>query len=299
MTSNYLAFELNVLIFRFVFPLDTMGAGGSALGRSTKSVSTDEQMFCNLCTDVQASAWCANCKFYLCVMCERHHKIISTTRDHIILSCAHMPSIFPSGNGRSTENNSIQKCHTHPQEEIKFFCPNHDSIGCVICLTLEHATCDKQYIPDISEEFKSSKYYKNLLAEFQGIDKRTSKSIQEIDSCLEEVDMLSTREINKLQHLKALIIKYLDQREKKLLIEIKTMRDQDTTTLVNLQETAKILHSDLDKTREKLKSCESNTSNLFVAAKRAQTMLNQLQTGGYKTQNTIPTIHNQQGRTGG
>jgi len=178
----------------------------------------------------------------------------------------------------SSRTEDVQKCPDHPLEEIKFFCPTHDSIGCVACHTLNHATCDKQYIPDMSANFKYSRDYKNMLDEFQATYSNTCMHVQEIDSCLKEVDKLSTSEINKLQQFKALIIAYLDQREKELLVEIKKRRDQDTAALEKLQTAAKALQSDLDKSQVNLKAHEANSNHLFIAAKRAQAMLNQLQT---------------------
>jgi len=75
-----------------------------------------------------------------------------------------------------------------------------------------------------------------------------------------------------------LIIAYLDQREKELLTEIKKRRDQDTAALEKLQTDAKALQSDLGKAQQNLKTHESNSNHLFIAAKKAQAMLNQLQT---------------------
>jgi len=253
-----------------------MGEVGGAKGRSITSGSADDQMNCHLCTNVKANAWCEDCKFYLCPTCEGHHKKIPITKAHRLLSGNRMPSFYPPGSGSNTED--IQICPDHPLEEIKFYCQNHDSIGCVACHTLKHATCAKQYIPDVSANYKSSKYYKNLIAEFKATDKNTSKSLQEIDGCLKDVDKLSTNEINKLQQFKALIIAYLDQREKELLTEIKKRRDQDTALLEKLQTEAKALQSDLGKAQQNLKTHESNSNHLFIAAKRAKTMLNQLQT---------------------
>jgi len=253
-----------------------MGEVGGAKGRSITSGSADDQMYCHLCTNVKANAWCLVCSIYLCPTCEGHHKKIPTTKDHMLLSGPRMPPFYPPGSGSNSED--IQKCPDHPLEEIKFYCPTHDSIGWVACHTLKHATCAKQYIPDKSAKFKSSNDYKNLTAEFQATDKNASKHLQEIDRCLKEVNKLSTNEINKLQQFKALIIAYLDQREKELLTEIKKRRDLDTAALEKLQTEVKALQSSLGKAQPNLKSHEENSNHLFISAKRAQAKLNQLQT---------------------
>jgi len=253
-----------------------MGEPGGAKGRSITSGSADDQMYCYLCTNVKANAWCVVCNINLCSTCKGHHQKIPTTKDHRLLNIPRIPSFYPPGSGSDTED--IQKCPDHPQEEIKFYCPTHDSIGCVACHTLKHATCAKQYIPDVSAKFKSSKDYINLKAEFQATDKNASKHLQEIDSFLKEVDKLSISEINKLQRFKALIIAYLDQREQELLTEIKKRRDQNTASLEKLQLETKTLQSEIGRAQQNLQTHESNSYQFFIAAKRAQTMLNQLQT---------------------
>jgi len=85
-----------------------------------------------------------------------------------------------------------------------------------------------QNIPNISKKFKSSKDYKKLKAELQTTKTKSGNCLQNIKNILNEVDTLSTSEINKLQRIKTTIIAHLNKREEELLLEIKESRDQDT-----------------------------------------------------------------------
>jgi len=234
--------------------------------------STDDTMFCHLCTNVRASAYCLDCQIYLCPSCESQHKKFPTFKDHRLLTDNKMPSFYPTCHG----TDDLNKCSDHPQEEIRFFCASHDSIYCCICNTTKHSSCQQKYIPDICKDFIESGEYKDLTAFFQNTAKTSINCLQDIENCIKKVDHLSSSQVEKLRKFKALIIAYLDQREKELLHEIHLTRDQDLAALQKLQTSADTIKSDLNKALANLKSHEDNANNLFIASKRAHALLNQL-----------------------
>jgi len=234
--------------------------------------STDDTMFCHLCTSVRASAYCMECQIYLCPSCEGQHKKYPTFQDHRLLTGSKMPSFYPTGHG----TDDLNKCLDHPQEEIKFFCASHKEVYCCICNTTKHFGCQQKYIPDICKDYIKSGEYNDLTAFFQNTTKSTINCLQDIDNCIKKVDQLSSSQVEKLRKLKALIIAYLDQREKELLQEIQLNRDRDLAALQKLQTSAKNIKSDLSKALADLKIHEDNSNDLFLATKRAQFLINNL-----------------------
>jgi len=83
--------------------------------------------------------------------------------------------------------------------------------------------------------------------------------------------------VEKLRKFKALITAYLDQREKELLQEIQLNQDRDLAALQKLQTSAKNIKSDLNKALTNLKIHEDNSNDLFLATRRAQSLVNKLQ----------------------
>jgi len=242
---------------------------GGAMARSLTLGSTDDTMFCHLCPNVRASAYCVDCRIYLCPSCESQHKKYPTFKDHRLLTGGKMPSFYPTKHG----TDDLNKCLDHPQEEIKFFCDSHNAIYCCICNISKHNGCQQKYIPDICKDFIKSAEYKDLTAFFQNTSKTTISRLQDIDNCIKKVDQLSTSQVEKLRKFKALIIAYLDQREKELLQEIQLTRDRDLAALQKLQTSAKNIKSDLSKALTDLKVHEENSYNLFLATKRAQSLV--------------------------
>lgn len=107
---------------------------------------------------------------------------------------------------------------------------------------------------------------------------KSSNCLQNIKNVLNEVDTLSTSEINKLQRIKTTIIAHLNKREEELLLEIKQSRDQDTAALETLHAAAKAIKADLRQFRDNIKTHEDNCSRLFIAAKRVKVQLDQFNT---------------------
>jgi len=247
---------------------------GGAMASSLTLGSTDDTMYCHLCSNVRASAYCVNCSIYLCPTCEAHHKKYPTFKDHQLLLGKKMPSFYPQGHGTSA--NDLRKCKDHPHEEIKFFCASHNAVYCCICNTTKHNGCQQKYIPDICKDYVKSGEYKNLTALFQSTDKTATNWLQDIDNCIKNVDQLSSSQIDKLRKFKAFIIAYLDQREKELLQEIKLNRDNDIAVLQKLQTSIKTIKSDLSTELANMRKREDNSNDLFIATKRAHALLDKL-----------------------
>jgi len=236
--------------------------------------STDDTMFCHLCPNVRASAYCVDCRIYLCPSCESQHKKYPTFKDHRLLTGQKMPSFFPTRHGTSRDD--LNKCPDHQKEEIKFLCTDHDTLCCDICNTLFHNGCKLKRCSDICKDYTKSTDYKNQTVNFNSTETITINCLQDIDNCFKKVNQLSSSQVEKLRKFKALIIAYLDQREKELLHEIQLTRDQDLATLKQLQTSATAIKSELSKALTNVKMHEDNSNDLFIATKRAQSLVNKL-----------------------
>jgi len=242
----------------------------------TKAIALSTQdIFCHICSNVRAAAHCVDCRIYLCGSCGGHHTKYPTFDNHRVVSGTKMPPILQQGHGSVADN--LRRCSDHPQEDIKFFCASHDAMYCGICSTKRHKGCQQEYIPELSKDYINSGDYKKVTAYFQSTDTTTYTVLKEIDHLIKKVDQLNSSQVEKLRKFKVLIIAYLDQREKELLHEIQLTRDKNLAALKKLQSSANIIKSDLSKELANVKTHEKNSSDLFIATKRAQTLLDKLQ----------------------
>ena len=234
------------------------------------------KMFCNICPGVKATAFCVDCHEYLCTDCTGYHQRLTLTKMHSLLMGHEFPSVIPP-KLLADKTEVIRKCPDHPNEKIKFYCQGHSALCCVACNVLSHEQCTKTYIPDIAEDFKNGPEFNKLNTDIQDSDKRIEDSLSEIDNCLKAVGTLKADEMDVFGKYRVKIIEYLDRREKELQAEIQHIHDQDVALLLELQTQLKTRQSELKMMREKLKSHDKNSSELFIAAKRACSQLAQLQ----------------------
>jgi len=238
---------------------------------------TSQAKNCSACPDAKATSFCIDCQEYLCTDCTNYHQRLGALRKHTLLTGEN----FPSGDalkGQDDKTGVTEKCHEHPKKEIQFYCGSHDALCCVACNVLNHGQCTKTYIPDIAEDFKIGSELKKLNDDFHDCDKLIENGIVDVDECLKAVETLNADEIEKLRQYKAKIIEYLDRREQELRGEMQQYHDQDVAILQELQGKLKTCHSVLNDMREKLKSHENNSTELFISAKRTSGQMIRLQT---------------------
>jgi len=236
------------------------------------TAGSDDSMYCHVCPTVKASAFCMQCKIYICPSCVGHHKILRALASHNLLTGDKFPSFYPTEHGED-----IKQCPDHPDEEIKFYCPSHDQLCCCACNVLEHDQCKKQYIPQISKDIHISQDYTELKEEIQSSEDQIKNCFKNIDHCLKAVENMNDNAIEQFTKFKALVIAYLNQREKKLLMDLKAIRDQDTAALEDLKATAETIQADISKAKTNLRLHEDNSNELFIATKRTRALLINLQ----------------------
>ena len=256
-------------------------------GRRPRSArSTTHTKNCSACPDVKATSFCVDCHEYLCTDCTSYHKRLGALRNHMLLTGEHFPSI-DQPKRQDDEKAIIAKCPDHQKEEIKFYCQKHNALCCVVGSVLDHEQCVKSYIDDLAETYKTGSEYCKLTADIRDSEQLIFKSLDDIDNCLKAVETLKADEMDTLKQYKAKIIEYLDQRERELQAEMQQMHDKDVSLLQELQAELKINQSDLNDIKAKLNLHEKNSSELFIAAKRACSRVVQLQSSLQKVTNSI------------
>ena len=236
------------------------------------TAGSNDSKYCRVCPAVKASAYCMQCKIYICPSCVGHHKVLPATAFHKLLTEDKFPSFYQTGHGEY-----IKQCPDHPDEEIKFYCPSHNALCCCACNVLEHDQCKKDYIPQISKDFLKSQDYTELQEEIQSSEDQIKNCFINIDQCLKAVQNMNDNAIEQFTKYKALVIAYINQREKELLMDLKSIRDQDTAALEDLKATAETIQADLSKAKTNLRLHKDNSYELFIATKRTRALLTNLQ----------------------
>ncbi|XP_045178835.2 uncharacterized protein LOC123538655 [Mercenaria mercenaria] len=221
---------------------------------------------------VEAHGFCVDCQEYLCKNCLHCHKKTKASKHHQLLDIDKVDKHAKIG---QTSDVCTEKCTTHKNEVIKFFCPKHEELGCTECMIIKHRTCDLDYIPDTCTGIGDSKEYKetmdtlaNKLKEADDISKKVIERNQEIHVWHDEVirDITKFRkEIN--DHLDALQEKIEEEAAKR-----KSSDDQEVNAVLDVCAT---LTSNIKKIQSSLNQHKTakQSGDLFIAIKRAKLSL--------------------------
>ncbi|XP_053389352.1 E3 ubiquitin-protein ligase TRIM33-like, partial [Mercenaria mercenaria] len=135
-------------------------------GSVSKGSAEDFDHRCEPCLaigqHIQSRGFCVDCQEYLCKNCFAYHKRTKASKHHQLLDKSNM-------GGHIVGNKSLamctEKCVIHKKEIIKFFCTDHEFLGCTDCITLNHRTCKIDYIPDKCAGIGDSDEYRKTLRE--------------------------------------------------------------------------------------------------------------------------------------
>ncbi|XP_052806921.1 uncharacterized protein LOC128236104 [Mya arenaria] len=123
-----------------------------------------EPIFCEPCqyddSFVEATGFCVTCSEYLCQTCCRDHKRNKVTREHLLLK----NDDIPADTSPFTTIKQLSTCEIHPDNDIAYECKDHESLGCVFCLTESHRKCEN--VSDLGV-VDSADLYLNIIAELQ------------------------------------------------------------------------------------------------------------------------------------
>ena len=96
--------------------------------------------FCDVCSEdkiMVAIGHCKTCNGNLCQQCYQTHPTIRLFKGHVV-------SLFTDQAGETvspTLDITDEKCSIHTREFISFYCEQHDSTGCGVCMIKNHRQC--------------------------------------------------------------------------------------------------------------------------------------------------------------
>ncbi|KAL4240084.1 Transcription intermediary factor 1-alpha [Mactra antiquata] len=103
------------------------------------SSDADEQ-FCQPCETegmmIAANGYCQNCEEFFCVQCMKDHSRQTISKDHTILKKDKMPKCTGV-----EDPQPYVMCDKHQTVGVKFYCLDHDIVGCSECIVNEHGVC--------------------------------------------------------------------------------------------------------------------------------------------------------------
>ncbi|XP_060554676.1 uncharacterized protein LOC132715656 [Ruditapes philippinarum] len=243
--------------------------------QTSSSGSSQNYKVCQPCIadgeSLEADGFCHNCQEYLCTTCIKYHRKVTVSKHHTILDKANMPTNVEP---QTIKQLCTETCEKHKLEIIKYFCSDHDTVGCGNCMVIDHKACKVEFIPDIADEFINSEEYKAILARLEKLQTKVDSRIMATgrgrEACAEEF-VFTVQEIKRFRKE---IDDYLNKMEQSILKECERLRKENENVITKNEDFLKTIKSELDEIAECL---TSTNTDLFVEAKQTEARLSQLE----------------------
>ncbi|XP_053383838.1 uncharacterized protein LOC123537351 [Mercenaria mercenaria] len=236
----------------------------------------DDDFYCDPCENEgerqPAEGFCVDCQEYLCSSCFKIHRRPSLWRHHVLLDKYAMPKTKTK---EQLNYECTEPCVQHSTKILEYYCQTHDQLGCPVCVTGNHRTCnDVDYIPHIAGQYKESSEINEIFNSLESLQEKTDEYISTPND-----DKLKVAAYEK--NAKARVLQLRDEFNSicdRLEEDIDTIKESDETKIESCIKTYEDISKKI-KTRVAVmekKRTEMKVSQLFTEAKLSKLSVDEL-----------------------
>ena len=164
----------------------------------------------------QATHYCKECREYLCTTCKDYHRKLAVTKNHNILSGTDMPA--PSST-KCQDIAFIAYCGCNKNQQVEFYCEDHQDIICNPCRKIKHLKCQTSEIKEKSARYPLQRL-DSVLSKIKSL-KHRFESMQKVRKCDNTTLKSLTEKCKKeIKEFRAKIDSFLDKLEQNVMQEL-------------------------------------------------------------------------------
>ncbi|XP_060557834.1 uncharacterized protein LOC132718207 [Ruditapes philippinarum] len=207
--------------------------------------------------------YCKTCQETLCEECADVHKSSKATKFHFLVNIKDL-------NVTSTTERKLgklQKCRSHPEKNVEFFCKKHNYLICSNCL-LQHRMVDCCNVIEIDvagEAIIKSGFIEKVKSDLHAMKYQLEHDTQRIKIQLTDSRKANMEIKETFRKTKAAIIKLFEQLENDILNSNTFDEEQENGQLENLQKGIIQMIADINDAEVALEKtiCNGSTSDVF------------------------------------
>ncbi|XP_060559262.1 E3 ubiquitin-protein ligase TRIM33-like [Ruditapes philippinarum] len=238
-------------------------------GKVALTSKTNLNLYCNPCdTDglkKLAHGFCQDCNEHLCKNCFQHHRRSRPSRKHVLLNkydmALHQTTVDVNAD-IITDN-----CSNHKDKLLEFYCNNHKTVSCKVCVTHEHKRCIVDFIPEGLGNVSSELI--NFNKKMEVLVKKCENNIIKAVAASKRLDQ-SKRKVNEdISLFRKEINAYLDQMESMMIKETEAIINAANYKLENIKAACEKLAEEVKRSQSFLNDLnKTNEQNkLFIEMK--------------------------------
>ncbi|XP_053379856.1 uncharacterized protein LOC123528267 [Mercenaria mercenaria] len=177
---------------------------------------------CNLCfkdgKNIPSVKFCVDCNQLMCQTCLNHHNKFDMMKDHQIQD-------NPASRGqRMKDGRSIPslRCENHGGKILDMYCKTHDEPCCVVCISLDHSACARDYLPVAAN---------GVIENFENCTVRNSSSY--VINRLEKTQKAKLSNVEKIKGQKTRILQIIEKRRRTVDLQLNAMEAKAKNDLDN------------------------------------------------------------------
>ncbi|VDI41314.1 Hypothetical predicted protein [Mytilus galloprovincialis] len=197
-------------------------------------MAASDVILCGIC-NVQhvshvADYWCSECEEGLCSTCKNYHGVSKDSRKHGIISIDDYKKL-------PAEICKIEQNCTEHDKKFQMFCPGHDTLCCIICISENHKKCTGMFlIDDVIKSSRSSIMFESLEKSLKDIQENIERVVKDREANLIEIKQHHLKSLNNIKDKRQKINSRLDELEKHMIDNLNSTETQlklKIDTLIN------------------------------------------------------------------
>ncbi|XP_060602567.1 uncharacterized protein LOC132755694 [Ruditapes philippinarum] len=215
-----------------------------------------------------AYGFCQDCQEHLCETCFKHHRRPRPMRNHVLIDKESMPKTqvnAPIASGMSGDKADF--CKKHQDKPLEFYCRDHTSVDCYVCVTLEHKQCKVDYIPDVSGILSDE--MTDILEQMEALITKCKSNIFYVSKAAQDLDQSHAKVVEDIKVFRKEINECLDKMETRILKEADTIVKEAKCSQETVKAASLEITEELECSHSLLRSLqEQNKQNkLFIEIK--------------------------------
>ncbi|XP_060602491.1 E3 ubiquitin-protein ligase TRIM45-like isoform X2 [Ruditapes philippinarum] len=240
-------------------------------GKVTSTSKTNFNLYCITCdTDglkEPAYGFCQDCQEHLCKSCFQHHRRSRLSRNHVLLDKDAMPTQQTAVDVNTdviTDN-----CTNHRDKPLEFYCNNHKTVACYVCVTLEHKQCKVDYIPDVSGNISGELI--DLNKKMEDLVKKCEYNIMKASAATKQLEQSRGKVVEDIRLLRKEINDRLDEMESMMIKEAEAVVNTATYKIKNIKVVCEKIAEEVKRSQSILNALKEakKQNKLFIVMKNA------------------------------
>ncbi|XP_060582285.1 uncharacterized protein LOC132738710 [Ruditapes philippinarum] len=213
---------------------------------------------------IEAEAFCETCNEFICFPCLKAHRKFAISKNHVIKSKNEMPI-----SREKQKDPCSELCSVHYTEIIKFYCEDHNSVGCGDCMILSHKTCSVKLVNDVSDSYNTREELVQIRKKMATLLRRISSYQDDIVDGIKTADEMRERIMKEIGIFRQEINEYLDNAEADLMKRIDQLTSKQVSKLGHMQKEFESMDTEMRECQDKITKNSDKINQLFVIAKLA------------------------------